>query len=71
MSAIFVEKYVRRVVLDSSLSAWKCMLTEVSIASFLINQIDHRLENIFIIFPYYIELGGVAITLDDLDKLEK
>jgi len=47
------------------------MLTEVSIASFLINQIDHRLENIFIIFPYYIELGGVAITLDDLDKLEK
>lgn len=66
-----VEKYIQRVVLGSSLVAWKYMLTEASIAIFLINQIDDRIENIFIIFPYHIELGGVAISLDDLDKLEK
>lgn len=32
---------------------------------------DDRIENIFIIFPYCIEVGVVAVTSDDLDKLVK
>ena len=71
MSAILVEKYIQRVVLDSSLLAWKYMLIKIAIAHFLINQMNDRMDNIFFIFPYYIELGGFEITLDDLDKLEK
>lgn len=47
------------------------MLVEISVANFLVNQMGDRIENIFIVFPYYIELGGFEITLDDRDKLEK
>lgn len=65
-----VEKYVQRVVLYSSLLAWKNMWIEICIANFLINHMDDRLENTFIIFPYYIELGGLEIILDGLDRLE-
>lgn len=66
-----VEKYIQRVVLLSSLLAWKYMLIEISIANFLVNQMGDRIENTFIIFPYYIEPGGFEITLGDRDKLEK
>ena len=66
-----VEKYIQRAVLLSSLLAWKYMLIEISIANFLVNQMGDRIENTFIIFPYYIELGGFEITLDDRDNLEK
>lgn len=47
------------------------MLIEISIANFLVNQMGDRIENTFIIFPYYIEPGGFEITLGDRDKLEK